>query len=683
LAPAGQRFPLLGQPLHLGGLTLRNRIVMGSMHTGLEELDDGFERLSAFYVERARGGAALIITGGFGIDDMALGHPGAAKQASLQRADQLEPHRKLCEAVHQEGALIALQALHIGRNDYATGGVAPSSIASPLGSKPPRELSEPEILHLIGCYANTAALAAQAGYDGVELMGAEGYLINQFLAPRSNQRSDRWGGSASARRRFALELVKAVRAALPRQLLLFRISLIDLVEGGCSWDEVVELALALQLGGVDLLNSGAGWHESRVPTVASLVPQAPFAHLTWRLKQVLKIPVIASNRIAMPETAEALLAGGQADLVALARPLLADPDWAVKAISSRSDEINTCIACNQACLDRVFLQQPVTCLVNPRAGIETLRPLRPASIKRRLAVVGGGPAGLAFATTAALRGHQVTLFEAGPALGGQFLLALQIPGKEDYGQTLRYYQRQLVIHGGQVHLNQAPSAEQLQGFEQIVLATGVRARELALPGLPGFPGLQGDPRVLGYAQALARGRQSMGRNIAIIGAGGIGFDIAEWLSDPGLPPTLASYQADWGIDAEFRQRGGLCAPHVAPSERQIWLLQRKPGRPGQDLAPSTGWIRRNLLKRRNVQMLGGVDYLGLDQQGLHLRMDGLTQCLAIDQLIICAGQESERGLLPELQRLGLPTEVIGGADSADQLDAHRAIEQATLLALEV
>ncbi len=677
LPTAGQRFPLLGQPLQLGGLTLRNRIVMGSMHTGLEELDDGFERLSAFYVERARGGAALIITGGFGVDDMALGHPAAAKQATLQRADQLEPHRKLCQAVHQEGALIALQALHIGRNDYATGGVAPSSIASPLGKKAPRELSEAEILQLIDCYANTATLAAQAGYDGVELMGAEGYLINQFLAPRSNQRSDRWGGSAAARRCFALELVKAVRAVLPTQLLLFRISLIDLVDGGCTWDEVIELALALQAAGVDLLNSGAGWHESRVPTVASLVPRAPFATLTWRLKQVLKIPVIASNRIAMPETAEALLADGQADLVALARPLLADPDWAVKALSARSNEINTCIACNQACLDRVFLQQPVTCLVNPRAGFETLRPLRPAAIKRRLAVVGGGPAGLAFAASAAMRGHQVTLFEAGPALGGQFLLAMQIPGKEEYAQTLRYYQRQLEIHGVQVHLNLAPSAEQLQGFEQVMLATGVRARELDLPGL------QGDPRVLGYAQALAQGRQSMGRNIAIIGAGGIGFDIAEWLSDPGLPPTLASYQASWGIDAEFLQRGGLCAPDLAPSERQIWLLQRRPGKPGQDLAPSTGWIRRNLLKRRNVQMLGGVDYLYLDQQGLHLRVEGVAQCLAVDQLIICAGQESERGLLPELQRRGIATEVIGGADAADQLDAHRAIEQATLLALEV
>ena len=674
---AGQRFPLLGQPLQVGGLTLRNRIVMGSMHTGLEELDDGFERLSAFYVERARGGAALIITGGFGVDDMALGHPAAAQQASLQRVDQLEPHRKLCEAVHQEGALIALQALHIGRNDYATGGVAPSSIASPLGKKAPRELSEAEILQLIDCYANTAALAAQAGYDGVELMGAEGYLINQFLAPRSNQRSDRWGGSAAARRCFALELVKAVRAVLPTQLLLFRISLIDLVDGGCSWDEVIELALALQQAGINLLNSGAGWHESRVPTVASLVPRAPFAQLTWRLKQVLTIPVIASNRIAMPETAEALLADGQADLVALARPLLADPDWAVKSLSARSDEINTCIACNQACLDRVFLQQAVTCLVNPRAGFETLRQQRPAVIKRRIAVVGGGPAGLAFATTAAMRGHQVTLFEAGPALGGQFLLAMQIPGKEEYAQTLRYYQRQLEIHGVQVHLNLAPSAGQLQGFEQVMLATGVRARELDLPGL------QGDPRVLGYAQALAQGRQSMGRNIAIIGAGGIGFDIAEWLSDPGLPPTLASYQSTWGIDAEFLQRGGLCAPDLAPSERQIWLLQRRPGKPGQDLAPSTGWIRRNLLKRRNVQMLGGVDYLYLDQQGLHLRVDGVAQCLAIDPLIICAGQESERRLLPELQRLGIATAVIGGADAADQLDAHRAIEQATLLALEV
>ena len=685
LPNALSEFPHLLAPLKVGALTLKNRILMGSMHTGLEDLPGGFEKLAAFYAERARGGVALIVTGGFGINPCALGMSAHAEHSTLCTEAQALRHRVVTEAVHREGGLIALQMLHVGRYDYATGGVSASAVRSPLSPHLPHALSPTEIEHLIDDYARCARLALQAGYDGVEIMGSEGYLINQFLAPQTNQRDDHWGGSAEARRHFALAIVQRVRAVVGSDfLIIFRISLLDFVEQGSDWEEITALALALQAAGVSLLNSGIGWHEARVPTVATLVPRAAFSWATRRLREVVSVPVITSNRINMPDVAEALLARGDADMVSMARPFLADADFVRKAAEGRAQDINTCIACNQACLDQVFEQQAVSCLVNPRACHETEWPESPETKSQplRVAVVGAGPAGLACATEAAGRGHAVTLFDAANHIGGQFDLARRIPGKEEFSETLRYYQRLIAQRGVQLQLGLRVGPQDLSGFDHVVLATGITPRQPELAGLK-------HAKVVNYMDAI-RNPETLGPRVAIVGAGGIGFDVAELLSEPRHPPgtdPLASYLDEWGIDRTLSGRGGLALAKTdkdmatTPPEREIWLLQRSPGKPGRRLARTTGWIRRTRLERRGVHLWAKVHYLGVDDLGLHVELDGETRCLPVDHVVICAGQESERALLAPLQAMGMPVSVIGGADVAAEIDARRAIEQGMRTAL--
>lgn len=670
-------FPHLFSPLRLGSLTLKNRILMGSMHTGLEELPGGFERLAAFYAERARGGVSLIVTGGFGINAQALGLAEQAAHSTLCSEAQALQHRVLTQAVHQEGGHIALQMLHVGRYDYATGGVSASAIPSPLSPHVPHELTHPEIEKLIEDYAACAKWARIAGYDGVEIMGSEGYLINQFLAPQTNQRQDQWGGSAAARQKFALAIVQRVREALgPDALIIFRISLLDFVSQGSRFEEVIDLAQALEKAGVSLFNSGIGWHEARIPTVATVVPPAAFSWATRKLSEAVSVPVITSNRINTPEIAEAVLARGDADMVSMARPFLADPEFVNKAAEGRSQDINTCIACNQACLDQIFSKQPVSCLVNPRACHETLWPVQASAQSLRIAVVGAGPAGLACATEAAGRGHQVTLFEAATHIGGQFDLARRIPGKEEFSETLRYFENLLKTRNVQVRTGERVQAASLAAFDKVVLATGVR------PRMPEISGLN-HPKVKTYVQAILQ-PQAIGHRVAIMGAGGIGFDVAEMLSEPthqGSVDALKRYQQEWGIDVTLTQAGGLTSPVPSPSPRDIVMLQRRPGKQGKGLARTTGWIRRTQLERRGVRQLSDVVYERIDDEGLHILVNGESQCLEVDHIVLCAGQESDTDLLAPLQAMGMPVSVIGGAEQAAEIDARRAIEQGMRVAL--
>lgn len=670
-------FPHLFSPLRLGSLTLKNRVLMGSMHTGLEDLPGGFERLAAFYAARARGGVSLIVTGGFGINAQALGLAEQAAHSTLCSEAQALQHKVLTQAVHQEGGHIALQMLHVGRYDYATGGVSASAIPSPLSPHVPHELTHPEIEKLIEDYAACAKWARIAGYDGVEIMGSEGYLINQFLAPQTNQRQDQWGGSAAARQKFALAIVQKVREALgPDALIIFRISLLDFVSQGSRFEEVIDLAQALEKAGVSLFNSGIGWHEARIPTVATVVPPAAFSWATRKLREAVSVPVITSNRINTPEIAEAVLARGDADMVSMARPFLADPEFVNKAAEGRSQDINTCIACNQACLDQIFSKQAVSCLVNPRACHETLWPVQASAQSLRIAVVGAGPAGLACATEAAGRGHQVTLFEAATHIGGQFDLARRIPGKEEFSETLRYFENLLKTRNVQVRTGERVQAASLAAFDKVVLATGVR------PRMPEIPGLN-HPKVKTYVQAILQ-PQDIGHRVAIMGAGGIGFDVAEMLSEPthqGSVDALKRYQQEWGIDVTLTQAGGLTSPVPSPSPRDIVMLQRRPGKQGKGLARTTGWIRRTQLERRGVRQLSDVVYERIDDEGLHILVNGKSQCLEVDHVVLCAGQESDTDLLAPLQAMGMPVSVIGGAEQAAEIDARRAIEQGMRVAL--
>lgn len=670
-------FPHLFSPLRLGSLTLKNRVLMGSMHTGLEDLPGGFERLAAFYAARARGGVSLIVTGGFGINAQALGLAEQAAHSTLCSEAKALQHKVLTQAVHQEGGHIALQMLHVGRYDYATGGVSASAIPSPLSPHVPHELTHPEIEKLIEDYAACAKWARIAGYDGVEIMGSEGYLINQFLAPQTNQRQDQWGGSAAARQKFALAIVQKVREALdPDALIIFRISLLDFVSQGSRFEEVIDLAQALEKAGVSLFNSGIGWHEARIPTVATVVPPAAFSWATRKLREAVSVPVITSNRINTPEIAEAVLARGDADMVSMARPFLADPEFVNKAAEGRSQDINTCIACNQACLDQIFSKQAVSCLVNPRACHETLWPVQASAQSLRIAVVGAGPAGLACATEAAGRGHQVTLFEAATHIGGQFDLARRIPGKEEFSETLRYFENLLKTRNVQVRTGERVQAASLAAFDKVVLATGVR------PRMPEIPGLN-HPKVKTYVQAILQ-PQDIGHRVAIMGAGGIGFDVAEMLSEPTHQDSvdaLKRYQQEWGIDVTLTQAGGLTSPVPSPSPRDIVMLQRRPGKQGKGLARTTGWIRRTQLERRGVRQLSDVVYERIDDEGLHILVNGESQCLEVDHVVLCAGQESDTDLLAPLQAMGMPVSVIGGAEQAAEIDARRAIEQGMRVAL--
>ncbi|PZL90236.1 NADPH-dependent 2,4-dienoyl-CoA reductase [Pantoea graminicola] len=671
--PANAAYPALFTPLDLGFTRLKNRFLMGSMHTGLEEHPEGAARLAAFYGERAREGVALIVTGGIAPNAQGVT---TAHGAMLTDESQCDWHRQITEAVHQHQGKIALQILHTGRYSYQPDLVAPSARQAPINPFTPQAMSEAAIEQTIDDFARCARLAQQAGYDGVEIMGSEGYLINQFLVKHTNQRSDRWGGDFQQRMQFALAITRAVRAATGDAfIIIFRLSMLDLIEEGSTLEETLQLARELEQCGVTLFNTGIGWHEARIPTIATCVPRAAFAWVTQRLRAHVSVPVIATNRINHPAVAESLLQSGCADMVSMARPFLADPAFVSKAERGEPDGINTCIACNQACLDQVFAGKITSCLVNPRACHESLMPVVASAAPRRLAVVGGGPAGMAFALQAAQRGHQVTLYEAASEIGGQFILARQIPGKAEFSETLRYFRYQLAAAGVTVKTGCRVDADRLSDADEVVLATGIQPRIPAIPGID-------HPSVLSYLEVL-RDRRPVGKRVAIIGAGGIGFDVAEYLSQPSHDEDLTSFYAEWGIDHSLTQRGGIVKPEPPAALRQIWLLQRRSGKPGAGLAKTTGWIHRASLQARGVEMWGGVEYLGIDDDGLHLRRNGETLLLAVDNVIICAGQEPQRELEAALRARGQNVTVIGGADVAQELDARRAIAQATRLALAI
>ncbi len=666
-------YPHLLAPLDLGFTTLKNRVLMGSMHTGLEEAPQGFARLAAFYAERARGGVGLIVTGGIAPNQDGVVMPGAAV---LENEAQAEQHRQVTTAVHQAGGKIALQILHTGRYAYHRGAVAPSAVQAPISPIRPRELSEEDIERTLKDYARCASLAQLAGYDGVEVMGSEGYLINQFIAQQTNFREDGWGGPFENRIRLAVETVRRVRAATgPNFIIIYRLSMLDLVEGGSTWDEIVTLAKAIEAAGATLINTGIGWHEARIPTIATMVPRAAFVWVTKRLMGEVDIPLITTNRINMPDVAEEVIASGCADMVSMARPFLADADFVNKAAAGRADAINTCIACNQACLDEIFAGRLTSCLVNPRACRETELLIEKAAAPKRIAVVGAGPAGMACALTAAERGHWVTLFDASAEIGGQFRLARRIPGKEEFSETLRYFDHRLQDAGVTLELGKRCEASELAdaGFEHVVLATGIVPRQPELPGI-------GHEKVISYVD-LIEGFRIAGERVAIIGAGGIGFDVAEFLTHTDDDrDEIERFQGEWGIDPEFANRGGLRPPVPEATRRQVWLLQRKAAKVGDGLAKTTGWIRRTLLKKRGVQMLSGVTYERIDDAGLHLIVDGQPQCLPVDHVIVCAGQEPRRDLEAGLRAANVPLSLIGGADVANELDAKRAIDQGTRLA---
>lgn len=666
------RYPTLLTPLDLGFTQLRNRVLMGSMHTGLEEEKGGFDKLAAFYGERARGGVGLIVTGGIAPNLRGRLVPHGSQ---LSFPWQVAKHKKVTSAVHQEGGKIALQILHAGRYAYHPFSLAPSALKAPISPFKPRAMSERQIRGTIRDFAATAQLARSAGYDGVEVMGSEGYLINQFICERTNKRTDDWGGSSENRMRFPVEIVRAIRERVgPDFIIIFRLSMLDLVEQGSSLEEVITLGKALEQVGVTLINTGIGWHEARIPTIATSVPRGAFSWVTAELKKHLKVPLITTNRINTPEVAERILAGGEADMVSMARPFLADPEFVIKAAEDRADEINTCIACNQACLDHVFKQKRASCLVNPRACFETELTFGRVPQPKKLAVVGAGPAGLAFACYAAERGHQVSLFDQASEIGGQFNFAKQIPGKEEFHETLRYFAKRLEKCGVELYLGQRQSAESLLGggFDEVILATGIR------PRTPNIPGIE-HAKVMSYLDVL-RDHKPVGEKVAVIGAGGIGFDVAEYLVEGKGDRSRDHWLKEWGIDKQLGERGGLMAPVIDAPERQVWLLQRKESKVGDGLGKTTGWIHRTVLKNRKVEMLSGVQYLRIDDEGLHIQVGEQQQCLPVDQVIICAGQEPLKELQAGLQAAGKPVHIIGGADVAAELDAKRAIRQGAELA---
>lgn len=666
-------YPSLLEPLDLGFTTLRNRVVMGSMHTGLEDHARDFDRLAAYYAERAHGGVGLVVTGGFAPNLAGALYPGSSVLVTSRQARR---HRVITSAVHREGGKIALQILHAGRYAYSPLAVSASALKSPISPFTPRALSPRGIRRTIAAYARCARLAREAGYDGVEIMGSEGYLINQFLAPRTNRRTDEWGGSAENRRRLAVEVVRAVReAAGPDFVVVYRLSMLDLVPDGQTWEEVVALAHEIEAAGATILNTGIGWHEARVPTIVTSVPRGAFTRVTAKLRPEVSIPVVTSNRISMPDLAERVIADGSADLVSMARPFLADPDWVAKAAGDRADEINTCIACNQACLDHTFARRTASCLVNPRAVRETSLVLAATRRSKHVAVVGAGPAGLAAATALAERGHRVELFEAGDDLGGQFALAMRIPGKEEFAETIRYFRRRLELTGVKVHLGRRAEVEDLTDFDEVVVATGVE------PRIPDVPGIE-HPKVVTYAAAI-RGEAPLGPRVAVMGAGGIGVDVSELLTHVDSPLTVEQWMAEWGVGEPDASRGGLVEPHPAPSPREVHLLQRKATPIGKGLGKTTGWVHRAALRAKGVHHHVGVRYERIDDAGLHIthgedRTD--AQLLDVDTVVVCTGQESVNTLGPELAARGVRVHVVGGADVAAELDAKRAIRQATELA---
>lgn len=667
-------YPHLLAPLDLGFTTLKNRVLMGSMHTGLEEAPNGFERMAAFYAERAAGGVALIVTGGVSPNEAGRVYEGGAM---LHNPDEVAHHKIVTDAVHANGGKICLQILHTGRYSFQPKPVAPSPIASPIAFYEPLEMTEAMIQETIADFANCAAQAQAAGYDGVEVMGSEGYLINQFIAQKTNKRTDGWGGAFENRMRFPIEVLKAVRERVgPNFIIIYRLSMLDLVDNGSVLDETIQLAKAVEAAGATLINTGIGWHEARIPTIATMVPRAGFTWVTKKLKGHVNIPLITTNRINMPDVAEAVLARGDGDMVSMARPFLADSDWVNKAEEKRADEINTCIGCNQACLDHIFQAKMTSCLVNPRACHETELNYTPTTSRKKLAVVGAGPAGLSFATTAARRGHDVTLFDSASEIGGQFNIAKQIPGKEEFYETIRYFGRQIELHGVTLKLNTRATVEALAEFDEVVLATGIKPRSVDIPGIE-------HAKVLNYIDVIKL-KKPVGAKVAVIGAGGIGFDVSEFLVHEGTPTSLDAdaFLKEWGIDKTLTEKGGLAPQGVQPhpSPRQIWLLQRKASKVGDGLGKTTGWIHRTSLKMKNVEMLSSVSYDKIDDEGLHIRVKDKHMVLPVDNVIICAGQEPLRELQEGLQGLGKTVHLIGGADVAAELDAKRAINQGSRLA---
>jgi len=679
------RYPNLLEPLDLGFVKLRNRALMGSMHTGLEEAKNGFDRLARFYADRARGGVGLIVTGGIAPNEEGAVFQHAAKMSTPEEA---EKHKVITRAVHDADGLICMQILHSGRYAYHPGLVAPSAIQAPINPLKPRALDEKGIEKQIQDYVNCAELAREAGYDGVEIMGSEGYFINQFIVQHTNDRTDRWGGSYENRIRLPIEIVRRVREQVGEKfILIYRLSMLDLIENGSTWEEVVQLAKEIEKAGATIINTGIGWHEARVPTIATSVPRGAFTGVTRRLKDEVRIPLVTTNRINMPDVAEKILAQGDADMVSMARPFLADADLVKKAIEDRAQEINTCIGCNQACLDHTFSGKLTSCLVNPRACHETELAYVKTSSPRKIAVVGGGPAGLAFATVAAERGHAVTLFDDGKEIGGQFNVAKLIPGKEEFYETLRYFKVMLDKHGVDVRLNNRVSAEDLKagGFDHVILASGVKPRTPEIEGID-------HPKVIGYLDALLE-RKPVGQKVAVIGAGGIGFDVSEFIVHKGTSAALdpAHFMREWGVDLTVEHRGGIkgMEPELPEPAREVYLLQRKTSKVGKNLGKTTGWIHRTSLKHRQVQMVPGVTYRKIDDEGLHVTItpkgaeQGEDRVLPVDTIIVCAGQDPLRELQLDLESAGLSVHLIGGADVAAELDAKRAIDQGSRLAAEL
>lgn len=671
-----RQYPHLLRPLDLGFTTLKNRVLMGSMHTGLEEAPNGHIRMAAFFAERARGGVGLIVTGGIGPNDEGATHKNTKR---LDNDESVAHHKMITDAVHEAGGKICMQILHTGRYAYNPALVAPSAVQAPINPFKPKALDEAGIEKQIEDFIFTASQAQKAGYDGVEIMGSEGYFLNQFIAVRTNHREDSWGGDYQNRIRLPIEVVRRVRAAVGEKfIIIYRLSMLDLVEGGSSYDEVVELGKAIEKAGATIINTGIGWHEARIPTIATKVPRAAFTWVTAKFRQALSIPVITSNRINTPEVAEAVLARGDADMVSMARPFLADPEFVLKAMENRSDQINTCIGCNQACLDHVFEGKMTSCLVNPRACHETELNIELSTAPKKIAVIGAGPAGLAAATTAAKRGHSVTLFDSAPEIGGQFNIAKQIPGKEEFSETLRYFQRQISLLNVELKLNTRVTNEMLNNsdFDEILVATGIKPRTPPIEGIE-------HAKVLSYIDVIVA-KKPVGQKVAVIGAGGIGFDVSEYLSHGSETPSLdiPAFMKEWGVDMTFTHRGGIEGMMAKPeaSPREIYLLQRKTSKVGAGLGKTTGWAHRAGLVSKGVNMLAGVEYLKIDDAGLHIRLNGEVRILEVDNIIICAGQEPLRELVEGLSK---PYQLIGGADVASELDAKRAIDQGTRLAAQL
>jgi 2,4-dienoyl-CoA reductase (NADPH2) len=668
-------YPHLLAPLDLGFTRLKNRVIMGSMHTGLEEAKNGFERLAAYYAERARGGVGLIVTGGISPNQQGLTFSGAT---ALDKADKVAQHRLVTDAVHQAGSKICMQILHTGRYAYSPNAIAPSAIKAPINAFIPKAVSSEEIEQQIEDFAYSAKLAQQAGYDGVEVMGSEGYFLNQFIVTRTNQRDDEWGGSYDNRTRLAIEVVKRVRAAVGEKfIIIYRLSMLDLVPEGSNLSEVIQLGKAIEQAGASIINTGIGWHEARIPTIATKVPRAAFTWVTHAVRKHLTVPVITSNRINTPEVAERVLANGDADLISMARPFLADPEFVNKAAANQAERINTCIGCNQACLDHVFNGKTSSCLVNPRACEETRIIIAPTQAIKTIAIVGAGPAGLACAVTAAERGHRVTLYDAASEIGGQFNIAKRIPGKEEFSETLRYFEVRLKELNVEVKLDTSLTTQALNQMQvdELVLATGVSPRQLALPG-------HNHAKVLNYLEVIKG--VNVGPKVAIIGAGGIGFDVAEFLTHGTHEPStnVTQFMSQWGIDMTMQARGGVAEipQNIEASPREIYLLQRKTSKVGAGLGKTTGWVHRTGLQQKKVNMLAGCEYQAIDDQGLHLTVGGEAQVLDVDHIIVCAGQDPNQSLSQGLER---PYHLIGGAQKASQLDAKRAIRQGTLLAIEL